>query len=216
MRSALPSAVSRVAGRLRPHLFLLLIFGRAVKLPLNRRSPVFAVKFGEFFQSRLTPHFAFQTNHLLFVMICCRIINWTDGIEQIAVALFAFLCVYRGRLSCDQPFFGQTVHMFSNGVFAHADSFPDRFVARMALKCFPVLAVHQIRIYCDLAGTETQAENFIRQRKIIPDRITLWISGELQMLPPVFSSTHARNFSFGTMSREPIRNDGNPFSCISS
>ena len=26
----------------------------------------------------------------------------------------------------------------------------------------------------------------------------------------------ARNFSFGTMSREPIRNDGNPFSCISS
>lgn len=149
-------------------------------------------------------------------MILHRILYRADGIEQIAVALFAFLRVYRGRLGCDQPFFGQTIHMFSNGVFAHADSFPDRFVARMALKCFPVLAVHQIRIHCDLTGAETQAENFIRQRKIIPDRITLWISGEFQMLPPVFSSTHARNFSFGTMSREPIRNDGNPFSCISS
>lgn len=31
--------------------FLLLIFGRAVKQPSNRRFPVFAVKFGEFFQS---------------------------------------------------------------------------------------------------------------------------------------------------------------------
>lgn len=155
MRSALPSAVSRVAGRLRPHLFLLLIFGRAVKLPLYRRFSMFAVKFGEFFQSRLTPHFAFQTNHLLFVRICCRILNWTDGLEQIAVALFAFLRVYRGRLGCDQPFFGQTVHMFSNGVFAHADSVANRFITRIALKCFPVLAVHQIRIHCDLTGAET-------------------------------------------------------------
>ena len=153
---------------------------------------------------------------MLLVMILHRILYRADGIEQIVVTLFAFLRVHRGRLGCDQPLFGQTVHMFSNGVFAHADSFPDRFVARMALKCFPALAVHQIRIHCNLTGAQSQTKYFIRHGKIIPDCITLWISGEFQMLPPVFSSTHARNFSFGTMSREPIRNDGNPFSCISS
>lgn len=149
-------------------------------------------------------------------MILHRILYRANGIEQIAVTLFAFLRVHRGRLCSNQLLFNQAVYIFLDGVFAHTDSVANRFVAWMALKCFPVLAVHQIRIHCDLTGTETQAENFIRHGEIIPDRITLWISGEFQMLPPVFSSTHARNFSFGTMSREPIRNDGNPFSCISS
>lgn len=57
MRSALPSAVSRRGIAVQPLGFLLLIFGRAVKLPLNRRFFVFAVKFGEFFQGCLTPIF---------------------------------------------------------------------------------------------------------------------------------------------------------------
>ena len=69
MRSALPSAVSRVAGRLRPQLFLLLIFGRTGKSPLNRRFSVFAVKFGEFFQSCLTPCFFVQPYQLFFVIL---------------------------------------------------------------------------------------------------------------------------------------------------
>lgn len=62
--------------------------------------------------------------------------------------------VHRGRLGCDQPFFGQTVHMFSNGVFAHADSFPDRFVARMALKGFSAFVAEQICIDSNLTGAE--------------------------------------------------------------
>ena len=86
----------------------------------------------------------------------------------------------------------------------------------MALKGFSVFAAEQIRIDSNFAAAQSQTKYFIRQRKIISDRVTLWISCELQMPPPVFSSTHARNFSFGTMSREPMRNDGKPFSCISS
>ena len=116
---------------------------------------MFAVKFGEFFQGCLTPHFAFQTNHLLLVMILHRILYRTDGIEQIAVTLFAFLRVHRGWLGGNQLFFNQPVYIFLDGVFAHADSVTDRFITRIALKCFPVLAVHQIRIHCDLTGAET-------------------------------------------------------------
>ena len=38
----------------------------------------------------------------------------------------------------------------------------------------------------------------------------------VELLQIVLRQLVQRNFSFGTMSREPIRNDGNPFSCISS
>ena len=55
---------------------------------------------------------------------------------------FRLLRVHRGRLCSNQLLFNQAVYIFLDGVFAHTDSVANRFVAWMALKCFPVLAVH--------------------------------------------------------------------------
>jgi hypothetical protein len=37
----------------------------------------------------------------------------------------------------------------------------------MALKCFPILAVHEEGIYDDLSGRQVKVEDGFRQRKII-------------------------------------------------
>lgn len=92
-----------------------------------------------------THRFLVQPYHLLLVAILHRFLNRADGIEQIAVALFAFLCDDGGRLGCNQSFLNQTVHIFFHGIVAHTNRFADGFVTWVALKCFPIFTVHKMK-----------------------------------------------------------------------
>ena len=147
--------------------FLLLIFGRAVKLPSNRRFSVFAVKFSEFFQSRLTPNSFVQPYQLLLVILLQCFPNRAYCIAQIAVAFFSVLGDDGSRLGSNQLLFNQAVYIFLDGVFAHADSVANRFVAWMALKGFSVFTSEQIRIDSNLTAAQSQTKYFIRHGEII-------------------------------------------------
>ncbi len=153
---------------------------------------------------------------LLFQIQILCLLNRQNYIEQIAVALHSVCCSDFRRLGSDQLLFLQPFYIFAHRITRHLQCVADRSEARMTPECFPVFSLEQICIDSDLSIGKIQTKNFIRQRKIISDCIAFLITVVLQILPPVFSSTHLLNFSFGTMSREPIRSDGNPFSCISS
>ena len=151
---------------------------------------MFAVVFGKFLHCRLPPHFFVQTEHLFFVIIRRRILDRSNGLEQIAVTLYAIFRNDGGRLDCDQAFINKTVHIFLDGVPAHADSIADGSVTWMALKIFSVLTVHEVSVHKNFAAAQSQREDFIRQRKIIFHRISLWVMVVSQRSPPDCDLTH--------------------------
>ncbi len=73
---------------------------------------MFAVVVGKFCKCCLPPHFAFQMEHLFFVIIRRRFLYRADGIAQIAVALFSILGDDGGRLGSDQSLFNQDIYIF--------------------------------------------------------------------------------------------------------
>ena len=91
VRSALPSAVVRVEGRLRPRLFHLLDFR-----PLN------SVEFFQFFERFLSVHLRVKVHELLLIAVLHRFLNRADSIEQGSVMLLSFLCDDGGRLGGDE------------------------------------------------------------------------------------------------------------------
>ena len=76
------------------------------------------------------------------------------------------------------------VDILFHGVLAQPHRRSDSFVARVALKGFPVLAEHQVSVHRDLACREIQTKNFDWQRKIIFHRVALWISVVLHTASP--------------------------------
>ena len=154
MRSALPSAVNRVEGRLRPRLFHLLDF-----------RPMFSVEFFQLFECLLTVHLRFKALELLLIAVLHRLLDRADCIEQGAVVLLSFLRDHTGRLGGDEPLCNQSVDVFFHGVLAQSHRRADGLVARVTLKGFPVLAEHQISVHRDLACREIQTKYFVGQRK---------------------------------------------------
>ena len=71
------------------------------------------------------------------------------------------------RLGVDEAFSFKTLHVFSDGVIAHADGFTDGSVARMALEGFSVLAVHEECKESDLACIKSETEHSFRHGKEI-------------------------------------------------
>lgn len=198
------------------HLCFLLLFSR----------PLAAVKFLYPCQCFLTVYLRFKVPELLLIAVLHRLLDRADGIAQGAVVLLSFLRDDGGRLGGDELLFNQSVDVLFHGVLAQSHRRADGLVARVALKGFPVFAVHQIRVHRDLACREIQTKNLVGQRKIMLYRVALGISVVLHTASPQsFSSllhfekwlsTHSLNFSFGTIKRLPTRMTGNPFSCISS
>ena len=72
-----------------------------------------------------------------------------------------------GWFCVDEALSFKALHVLSHGVFAHACGIAYCGVARMALECFPILAVHEEGIYDDLSGRQVKVEDRFRQRKII-------------------------------------------------
>ena len=109
VRSALPSAVVRVEGRLRPRLFHLLDFR-----PLN------SVEILQFFQHFLPVHLCFKVRQLPLKAVLHRFLNRANGIEQGAVMLLTFLRDDAGRLGGDELLCNQSVDVFFHGVLAQS------------------------------------------------------------------------------------------------
>ena len=178
---------------------------------------MFPVIIGKFLESFLPPIFLLQPCHLSVVICPHRFLDGSDGIAEIAVAPSVFCRDLRWLYfneSLDQP-----VHIFFHGVAAHADGVFDGFVAWIAPKGFPVLAVKQIGVHCDLSCRKIEHKNLIRQRKIIFRGLALGISLVFQSHHPFLSTclfAHSTNFSFGTMSRLPILRLGKSSLCINS
>jgi len=80
-----------------------------------------------------------------------RLLDRTYGIEQGAVMLLSFLGNDGGRLGGDELLCNQSVDVFFHRVLAQPYRRADSLVARVTLKRFPVLAVHQISVRRDLA-----------------------------------------------------------------
>ena len=67
----------------------------------------------------------------------------------------------------------KALHILSHGVFAHTCGIAYCGVARMALECFPILAVHEEGIDNDLSGRQVKIEDGFGQWKVIAGYISL-------------------------------------------
>lgn len=72
-----------------------------------------------------------------------------------------------GWLCVDEALSFKALHIFSHSVLTHTCGITYCGVARMALKGFPILAVHEKSIYYDLSGRQVKVEDGFRQWKII-------------------------------------------------
>ena len=146
-----------------------------------------------------------------------RVLYRTDGVTQISIVSATVFCVDSCRLGGDELLPLKVFDVLGNRVPAHANCPTDGAVAWIALVGLPVFAVHQIGIDGDLTEGQSQRKDFIRQRKVIFDRVALVVMMVIQAVPPeVFFSIHFRNFSFGTISRLPILRTGSFPACIIS
>ena len=78
-----------------------------------------------------------------------------------------------GWLCVDEAFSFKALHVLSHGVLTHACGIAYSGVARMALECFSILAVHKEGIYDDLSGRQVKVEDGFGQWKIIAGDISL-------------------------------------------
>ena len=93
-------------------------------------------------------------------------LDGADGVKQIAVTHQACPGFHLGRFRVDQPLLFQLPDVLGNRVGAHAGVLADFANTGPALVGFPILAENQVGINCQLAGTKSQGEDFVRQKKV--------------------------------------------------
>ena len=99
-------------------------------------------------------------------LVIHRLLDRTDRIEQIAVAQQACLCFYLRGFRVDQSLLFQLSYVFCNRVSAHSCVLANLSDAGPALVGFSVLAENQVGVDRHLAGTQSQGEDLIGQKKI--------------------------------------------------
>ena len=76
-------------------------------------------------------------------------------------------CANHRRLGVDEALAFKAIHVFSDGVVAHADGTTDGSVARMTRERFSVLAVHEKAQEGDLSVVKSETEHSLGHRKEI-------------------------------------------------
>ena len=154
---------------------------------------------------------------LTIVKIPDRIGYRTDGVTQVSVLDTTIFCMDSGRLNGDELLSLKVFNVLGNGVSAHVNRIAYGLVARIALVGLAILAVHQIGIDSDLTEGQSERKDFIRQRKVVFDGVSLLLMSVIhQVHSDVFFSIHCKNFSFGTIRWFPILRTGSFPACISS
>lgn len=95
-----------------------------------------------------------------------RFLDGTDSVEKVTVAHKAYLGFYLLGFRVDQPFSlpaAECTH-----VDTHASMLADLSDAGPALMGCPILAEHQVGVNKQLAGAQSQREDLIGQKEIMP------------------------------------------------
>ena len=90
--------------------------------------------------------FRVQFCKLLLVKLLDGELNGQERVQKAPILLSAVLRDDRRALRLNESALDQFGHIFAHGVRAHIDGFTNRFVARMALICRPILNVHQVAV----------------------------------------------------------------------
>jgi hypothetical protein len=103
-----------------------------------------------------------------------RFLDGTDSVEKVAVAHKAYLGFYLRGFRIDQPFFLPAAECTHVGT--HASMLADPSNAWPALMGCPILSEHQVGVNRQLAGAQSQREDLIRQKEIMPQWASLGVS----------------------------------------
>ena len=112
---------------------------------------------------------------LTLVKIMDRILYRADGVTQISVLNTTISGVDSGRLGGDELLSLKVFNVLGNRVSAHAYCPSDGAVARITLVGLAILAVHQVGIDSYLTEGQSERKDFIWQRKVIFDGVTLMV-----------------------------------------
>ena len=112
---------------------------------------------------------------LTLVKIMDRILYRSDCVTQVSVVSPTISGVDSGRFDGDELLPIKVFNVLRNGVSAHVNSLTYGLVARITLVGLSILAVHQVGIDSDLTEGQSERKDFIRQRKIFFDGVTLVI-----------------------------------------
>lgn len=99
-----------------------------------------------------------------------------DRIEQVPVPHQASLSFHLGGLGVDQSLLFQLSYVLGYGIGTHSCVLTYSTYARPALMRFPGLAENQVSIDRQLAGTQSQGEDLIGQKKIMAQWASLSVS----------------------------------------
>ena len=154
---------------------------------------------------------------LLFVELVEGQLDWTDGVEQVAVALQTSPGGDGRALCTDEAALLQFTHILADCVGAHPHRIADGLVAGPALVGVLVLTAEQVRVDRQRTGRQPQQEYLVGQLELVHDPITLRPQCVLHSAPPwVCRDTHSTNFSLSITHLLPILRTGKSASCISS
>ena len=152
--------------------------------------------------------FQCQPLQLLMVVQLQNILKWGDGIEQIAISFYASLGGNGGVFSLDKALAFEAAGVFCHRVFSHANRFANCFVAGPALVCFAISTAEQVGVDSQLAGTEAEDKDLVREWEGVLQGIGALTPAQPLSPPFVRCSTHSANFFLGTTNRLPIFRTG--------
>ena len=129
--------------------------------------------FSPFFLSRLS---RWQPSQLALQVVVDGFLNGTNGELQGAIPHLARFRAYLSGFYVDELPFFKLANVFGHRVGAHARVLANPPDAGPALMRFPVLAEDQVGVDGQLAGSQSQREDLVGQKKITAQRAAVGVS----------------------------------------
>lgn len=117
-----------------------------------------------------------QSRQILLQLVIHRLLDGANRVKKIPISHQACLCFYLRRFRINESLLFKLPNVLGNRVSAHACVLADPSNAGPALVGFPVLAEDYVGIDRQLAGTQSQGEDLIGQKKIMAQRASLSVS----------------------------------------
>ncbi len=117
-----------------------------------------------------------QSRQILLQLVIHHLLDGADRVKKIPISHQVCLCFYLRGLRVDQSLLFQLPYVFCNRVSAHACVLANPPDTGPALVGFSVLAEDYVGIDRQLAGTQSQGEDLIGQKKIMAQWASLSVS----------------------------------------
>ena len=126
-----------------------------------------------------------QPSKLSFQVVIHRLLDRTNGELQGAIPHLARFRAYLSGFYVDELPFFKLANVFGHRVGAHARVLANPPDAGPALMRFPVLAENQVGVDGQLAGSQSQREDLVGQKKITAQRAAVGVSvSDFRGVPP--------------------------------